>query len=122
LYFFKEIIMSQCFVMGSGDTSIILNIYYSKNIDINYIGANLSKDVKKIEVAKKRRKKVILGFYLVAHQTHTPAAPCSAAPTLHLPRSAAQARSFRADLLLLPPLALRLGPRDRSGSPSAASI
>jgi hypothetical protein len=45
-----------------------------------------------------------MGFYLVAHQTHAPPAPCSAAPTLHLPCSATQARSLGA--VLLPPLAL----------------
>ena len=61
-----------------------------------------------------------MGFYLVAHQTHTPPTPCSAAPTLHL-RSVAQAQSLSTDLLLLPPLALRLGPKDQSGSPSTAS-
>jgi len=43
--------------LDSGDTIIIPNIYYSKYIDINCIGANLSKDVRKeIEVAKKNEK------------------------------------------------------------------
>jgi hypothetical protein len=38
---------------------MIPNIYYSKYININCIGANLSKDIrkKKIEVAKKRNEK-----------------------------------------------------------------
>jgi len=56
---------------------MIFNIYYSKYIDINYIGANLSKNVrkKKKKLLQKRKekekeKKNYMDFYLVAHQTH----------------------------------------------------
>jgi len=48
--------MSQYYVIGPRDTSIIPNIYYSKYIDINYIGTNLSKDVRKKKQKLLRKK------------------------------------------------------------------
>ena len=62
---------------------------------------------------KKEKRKNFIGFYLVAHQTHASPPSCSAAPTLIF-------LAASADLLLLPPLALRLGPRDRIFRASAA--
>ena len=115
---------------------MIPKIYYSKYIDINYIGANLSKDV--------RKKKNCTDFYLVAHQTHARPAPCRRS----LPRSPAQARSsaqifFRASAaplrrrpategqsqsrrrrrrLPLPPLASRLAPSPPSSAHRPATL
>ena len=63
-----------------------------------------------------------MGFYLVAHGPSNPrtAGSLQRSPDPRLPRSAAQALSLSADLLLLPPLALRLGPKGRIFRASAA--
>jgi len=60
------------------------------------------------------------GFWFFFVELNKALVPKALVHRLRLPRSAAQARSLSADLLLLPPLALRLDPRGRIFRASAA--